>query len=579
MADNVEVRFVLSLLDGDQREQSTKFRDQFLRVASHTRIVKWDNGDFGFQFECDGFNVNRHGKYRFKYLREFFGLETYFEGDPCRYDFTVDSENEKMIEHDNSLLIEIGGWDGLFIDGMIDEEEDSVSTVLEKMAKYRDTRDTDVVVADKIEPPNQRIESPLSPPPSVTIDELPIDDKAVKPIATKGYNDTGHIKDQPDNTDAEPTFDWETEKELYLYTEEKSITRKPPPPICEGTCFPPRKELSVLGARPHWGKTSATCFETAIASRAGLKTFYISLDQNWELTSIYLRAYKTKNENCYLLTDSKKVTLPYIIKVITNLEPDIMVFDSLLNVYSLLMPEILDIPTFNQNDAKHWMLANDWLITNILRAKNISGYGILHPSRTEPFQMPHSGLLTAPMYRADILVPQRKLSRRNMLLIDEPWVAKFIKKHPDAILRWCIRDRGSLFNYSKLYRYASTYDAEIFKHPTDKDLELKPCPVVMLNDRVTARNEEEGDDANDTASDSGNTTPLTEEEFIKWFDGKVGDKTMLPQSVVDRRFSKRENYRELVADLHKRGKLEHEGYGERDWRDGTYNKYRYIKKW
>lgn len=140
MSNNIEVRFVWSPLDGDQKEQSIKFRDHFLRIASDTRIVNWDNGNVGVQIECSGYLVTCRGDYRFDYLREQFGLQTIFmDSDYCEPDFSVDSINElNMIELDNDLLSEVAGWDrilGKYLNS--DQDTDYAALALTNMAKYR----------------------------------------------------------------------------------------------------------------------------------------------------------------------------------------------------------------------------------------------------------------------------------------------------------------------------------------------------------------------------------------------------------------------------------------------------------
>lgn len=135
----------------------------------------------------------------------------------------------------------------------------------------------------------------------------------------------------------------------------------------------------------------------------------------------------------------------------------------------------------------------EWWKEYFIKPFNLSGYGIYHPSRTEPFEFPHSGLLTAYTHRCDILVPQRKLSARKSLLIDEPWVPKMLKKNKGAVMRWCIRDRSNVHQPSQLYTYADDYGDDFNHDAFDEDDKLKPKPIVMLNSNVTRPDEEDDD--------------------------------------------------------------------------------------
>lgn len=341
MADNIEVRFVWSPLEGDDKERSIKFRDHFLRIASETRITEWANGDIGVQIECSGFLVKNRGDYRFAHLQEEFGLRTIFmDGDDCEPDFSVDSINEpNMIELDNDLLSEVAGWDGILghcLDS--DKDTDYATLVLANMAKYRkDGKPPELDVTHITEPSKQQTQSPPTPP-SIPIDEIPAADIATTPVPDNEFDDFAPV-DKPTSKE-ELDASYKEDCERFVFTTAKAKKRKPFQPICEGLCFAPKGEHSALAARPHFGKTSITCYEVAEATRQGKKVFYVSLDQGWELTSCYLRAYNVVDENLFLLDDPSLVYMEYIAHRVRNFGAEIFVADSMFHFFCKIYPTI-----------------------------------------------------------------------------------------------------------------------------------------------------------------------------------------------------------------------------------------------
>ena len=374
--------------------------------------------------------------------------------------------------------------------------------------------------------------------------------------------------------DSSDQFNKELAFEEFVVTNEKSRNRKLPPLICEGLNFAPRGEHSALAARPGFGKTSITAYEVAEATKQGKKVLYVSLDQGWELTSRYLRAYGVVDDMVFLLTDPKYATMSWIMKVVETFKPDIFIGDSMFHFFCRVLP-IITNRQFKQNDPLHWVEAMEWWKAEFLIPNNLSGYGIYHPSRTEPFQFPHSGLLTAYTHRCDILVPQIKLSRRNKFLIEESWVAKIVSKHKGSTMRWCIRDRNDEKSPSQLYRYDNDYDRDVFNA---EETGIKPKPIVMIDDYVT-RPENYSEDNDDIpirkevetpedirniiankAGGYGKSYQITETEAYKTLNCYSGGKR--------RQASDAENRRNLYAKAKDTGLLAIEG-----------NEYRGYKVW
>lgn len=86
--------------------------------------------------------------------------------------------------------------------------------------------------------------------------------------------------------------------------------------------------LTLLGGEPGIGKSTLLL---QIALKLPFKTLYVSGEESQKQIKMRAQRINSKNDNCYILTETKT---QHIFKQIANLEPDVVIIDSIQTLHS-----------------------------------------------------------------------------------------------------------------------------------------------------------------------------------------------------------------------------------------------------